>query len=118
MRKFAYAVAWLAVLSTAHAQTFEPAPSYDVLVTFSDGGSQVGTATIKPLSDTTYEFEWHMLGYVIKGFGVRSNDILAASYTWDSAPGVIIYKINGATLEGVFAQKGVATGTERLTRKK
>jgi hypothetical protein len=90
-----------------------------VLVTFLDSeGSQVGTATIKPLSDTTYEFEWHMLGYVIMGFGVRSDDILAASYTWDSAPGLIIYKINGATLERVFALKGAVTGKERLTPQK
>jgi hypothetical protein len=119
MRQFACAVAWLAVLSTARAQTFEPAPSYDVLVTFSDGsGSQAGTATIKPLSDTTYEFEWHMLGYIIMGFGLRSNDILAVSYTWDTSPGMLIYKINGATLDGVFALKGVATGMERLTPKK
>jgi hypothetical protein len=117
MIKFVSVFAFLAMVSTAHAQTFEPAPSYDVLVTGSDG-SEVGTATIKPLSDTTYEFEWHMLGEVLKGFGVRSNDLLAVAYNWGPAPGVVIYKINGTALDGVYALKGVETGTERLTPKK
>jgi hypothetical protein len=118
MRKFVYAFGWLAVLSTAHAQTFEPAQSYDVLLTSSDG-SEVGTATIKSLSDTTYAVEWNIEGEVEKGFGVRSNDVLAVSFNWGPTLGVVIYRINCNILDGVFAFQGVNnSGTERLTPKK
>ena len=122
MTKFVYVFAWLALLSTAHAQTFDPAPSYDVLeickAITGNEASVVGTATIKSLSDTTYAVEWHMQGERLKGFGLRSNDVLAVAYNWGPAPGVAIYRINGNILDGVFAIQGTCSGTERLTPKK
>ena len=51
MTKFVHVFAWLAILSTAHAQTLNLAPSYDALEA-GPGYSRVGKATIKPLSDT------------------------------------------------------------------
>ncbi len=118
MTKFVHVFAWLAILSTAHAQTLNLAPSYDALEA-GPGYSRVGKATIKPLSDTAYDIEWNFDGEVVKGFGMRFNDMLACTFTYGNEPGLVVYKIEGSLLDGVWAVRhGLGTGTERLTPSK
>jgi hypothetical protein len=118
MTKFVHGFAWLAILSTAHAQTLNLAPSYDALEA-GPGYSRVGKATIKPLSDTAYDIEWNFDGEVVKGFGMRFNDMLTCTFMYGNEPGLVVYKIDGGVLDGVWTVRhGLATGSERLTPSK
>lgn len=112
----AVAVAGLATL-TAHADTLTLSPTYQAAGTNTDGSKYTGTVSIKVISETTYAVEWKTGGTVIKGFGMRQGDTLAATYMLEGQPGLVIYKVKeGGTLSGTWAIKGSnGTGTEVLT---
>jgi hypothetical protein len=118
MIKFISAFAFLAVASTVHAEPLNLAPSYDALEV-GPGYSRVGKATIKSLSDTAYEIEWNFDGEVVKGFGMRFNDVLACTFMYNNEPGLVVYKIDASGLAGNWVVRyGNGTGTERLTPSK
>jgi hypothetical protein len=80
-----------------------------------DGSKYTGTADVKVISDTTYTIVWKIGDATYQGFGMRLNDSLAATYTIDGEPGLIIYKVNGDGLTGAWAIRGHdGVGTERL----
>lgn len=109
-------LAFLAVASSASAESLTLAPKYDAVGTNPDGSKYSGTATVQILSDTTFAIQWTINGAVYKGFGMRRNDALAAAYTIDGEPGLIIYKVDGNGLNGLWAIRGEnGNGSERLT---
>ena len=80
-----------------------------------DGSQYTGTADVKVISDTTYTIVWKIGDATYQGFGMRLNDSLAATYTIDGEPGLIIYKVNGDGLTGAWAIRGHdGVGTEHL----
>ena len=92
---------------SAHADTLRLASSYKAVGKNGDGSSYTGTVTIKIISDTTYTIEWNIGGSVTKGFGMRMNDTLSATYMLNGEPGLIIYKVQGdGSLSGIWAIKG------------
>ena len=89
---------------------------YDAVGTNPDGSKYTGTATIKIISDATYTIQWTIDGAAYKGFGMRMNDSLAATYMIDGEPGLVIYRVDGDGLNGVWAIRGHdGAGTEHLT---
>ncbi|MGD1037230.1 MAG: hypothetical protein ABR878_08535 [Roseiarcus sp.] len=113
------AVATFAFLVLAAAASAEPltlASKYDAVGTNPDGSKYQGTATVQILSDTTFAIQWLINGSTYKGFGMRRNDALAATYTIDGEPGLVIYRVDGDGLDGVWAIRGESgNGTEHLT---
>jgi hypothetical protein len=62
-----------------------------------------------------YTIVWKIGDETYKGFGMRLNDSLAATYTIDGEPGLIIYKVDGNGLNGAWAIRGHdGVGTEHL----
>ncbi|HSI14696.1 MAG TPA: hypothetical protein VK961_21770 [Chthoniobacter sp.] len=108
---------FLLALSAQAADVLQLAPSYKAVGKNGDGSSYTGTVTIKIISDTTFGIEWKIGGSVTKGFGMRMNDTLSATYMLDGQPGLIIYKVQGdGTLAGIWAIKGQpGNGSEVLT---
>ena len=102
---------------SAHADTLTLAPTYKAVGKNGDGSSYTGTVSIKILSNTTYAIEWKMDGSVVKGFGMRMDDTLSATYMLEGQPGLIIYKVQSdGTMIGTWAIKGQSgTGSETLT---
>jgi hypothetical protein len=83
-----------------------------------DGTKYTGTVTVSLLSDTTFAIQWDVDGSISKGFGMRRNDTLAATYTTDGKKeqGLIIYQVDGTGLTGLWSYKGESgVGTEHLT---
>ena len=110
------ALAFLAAVTPASAETLTLAPKYTATGTNPDGSKYTGTATVQPQSDTTFAIQWSIGGSVYKGFGMRRNDALAATYTIDGEPGLVIYKVDGNGLDGLWAVRGEnGNGTEHLT---
>jgi hypothetical protein len=108
--------AFLAIATTASADSLTLASKYDAVGTNPDGSKYSGTATVQILSDTTFAIEWSINGSTYKGFGMRRNDALAATYTIDGEPGLVIYKVNGDGLDGLWAIRGEnGNGAEHLT---
>jgi hypothetical protein len=80
-----------------------------------DGSKYTGTANVTIISDATYTIVWKIAGATYEGFGMRLNDSLAATYTIDGDPGLIIYKVDGDGLTGAWAIRGHnGVGTEHL----
>ena len=106
----------LATLS-AQADTLTLASSYKAAGKNPDGSAYTGTVTLKVISDTTYTIEWKIGDSVLKGFGMRQGDTLAATYMLDGQPGLVMYKVQqGGTLSGTWAIKGESgSGSEVLT---
>jgi hypothetical protein len=106
----------LAVPASA-ADTLKLAAHYAAAGTNPNGSSYTGTAEVQILSDTTFAIQWNVSGSVSKGFGMRRNDALAATYMIDGEPGLIIYEVDGqGVLHGLWAIRGHSgSGTERLT---
>jgi hypothetical protein len=116
LRIVAFAVA-VAFATPASSETLRLAARYDVAGTNVDGSSYSGTATVDVISDATFTIRWSIGGSVYTGFGMRLNDTLAATYTLNGKPGLVMYKVeeNGA-LDGLWAIRGQkGDGTERLT---
>jgi hypothetical protein len=62
------------------------------------------------ISDATFTIKWTIR------FGMRMNDSLAATYMFDGDPGLVIYRVDGDGLSGVWAIRGHdGAGTEHLT---
>src|ERR1700687_1394752 len=109
------AVVFFAFVTLAHADSLTLAPKYDVVGTNPDGSKYTGTATVKLLSDTTFAIDWSIAGTHYKGFGMRRNDAVAATYTIDGQPGLIVYKVEGDGFDGLWAVRGQnGSGTEHL----
>jgi hypothetical protein len=122
MKSFAFALAFAfsaltAIAGSAQAKTLTLASTYDATGTNPDGSKYTGTATVEIISDTTFTIRWTIGGAVYKGFGMRMNDALSATYTIDGEPGLVIYKVDSdGTLDGLWAIRGRdGNGTETLT---
>jgi len=113
-------LAFIVVAVAARADTLMLAPTYDVAGTNPNGSKYAGTATIEVISDTTFAIRWEIGSSVFKGFGMRMNDSLAATYVIGGDPGLIIYKVDDSgVLRGLWSVRGHdGSGTERLTPQK
>jgi hypothetical protein len=112
-------LAFLAMATAASAQSLTLSPKYDAVGTNPDGSKYSGTVTLQPLSDTTIAIQWTIGRSVFKGFAMRRNDTIAATYTLNGEPGLIIYKVDGNSLDALWAVRGMSgNGTERLTPSK
>lgn len=113
-------IVFLLVAMSARADTLMLSPKYDVVGTNPNGSKYSGTATIDVISDSTFSIRWSVGGSAYKGFGMRMNDALAATYVIDGDPGLIIYKVDeSGTLNGLWSVRGRnGSGTERLTPQK
>jgi hypothetical protein len=96
------------------------ASTYDEVGTNPDGSKYTGTANVEILSDTTFAIRWKIGNTVYSGFGIRRNDTLAATYTVNGQPGLIIYQVgDDGTLTGLWSIRGQnGSGTDRLTPRK
>ncbi len=110
-------LAFLVVAVAARADTLTLHKKYDATGTNPDGSSYTGTATVSVISDATFTIQWTIEGTTYKGFGMRMNDALSATYMIDGDPGLVIYKVDAnGVLGGLWAIRGRdGNGTERLT---
>jgi len=116
MRRLFCALAFVAVAFPAAAESLTLASTYDVAGTNPDGSKYKGTANVEVISNTTFKIRWLIGGSTIDGFGMRMNDALAATYTIGGEPGLVIYKVQGNGLDGLWAIRGHnGNGTEHLT---
>ena len=100
----------------ALADTMTLAKHYKATGTNPDGSKYSGDVAVDIISDTTFSIVWMIAGTKYKGFGMRQNDALAATYQIDGEPGLVIYKVDGNGLNGSWAIRGQnGSGTERLT---
>ena len=104
----------------ANAESLTLAPKYQAAGKNPDGSSYTGTASVNVISDTTFSIEWKIADATYKGFGMRMNDSLAATYMIDGQPGLVIYKVQSdGSLLGTWAIKGEnGAGSETLTPNK
>jgi hypothetical protein len=110
---------FFAFATVAGAESLTLAPKYDAVGTNPNGSKYTGTVTIKILSDTTFAIQWSIDGTTYKGFGMRRNDALAATYMIDGEPGLVVYKVDGNGLDGLWTVRGEnGNGTEHLTPSK
>jgi hypothetical protein len=111
---FCALTAWV---GSAKAEALKLASQYDAVGTNPDGSKYTGTANVTVISDTTFSIRWLIGGAVYSGFGMRLNDSLAATYTIDGEPGLVIYKVGSTgVLDGLWAIRGKdGSGTETLT---
>jgi hypothetical protein len=108
-------LAFIVVAFPVAADTLTLASTYEAVGTNPDGSKYTGTARVKVISDTTFTIEWSIEGATCKGFGMRMNDTLAATYMIDGEPGLILYKVDGRGLHGLWAIRGRdGNGTETL----
>ncbi len=110
------ALGFLFATLPAQAETMTLASKYAVSGTNPDGSGYKGTADVKVISDTTFSIVWHISGADYKGFGMRLNDSLSATYMLDGEPGLIIYQARDGRMSGLWAIRGQnGSGTETLT---
>jgi hypothetical protein len=108
--------AFLAVATAANADTLTLSSHYSAAGTNPDGSKYTGTVAVQTLSNTTFAIQWTIGGALYKGFGMRRNDALAATYTINGEPGLIIYKVDGNELDGLWSVRGEnGSGSEHLT---
>lgn len=112
-----FALGFAATITPAMADMLKLASTYDEVGTNPDGSKYTGTASVKVISDTTFLIEWKIGGSVYKGFGMRRGSTLAATYTVDGKPGLIMYSVgDGGVLEGNWSLRGDdGNGTDKLT---
>jgi len=117
IRRLLCAIVFLAAALAANAEPLTLASRYDAVGTNPDGSKYSGTVAVNIISDTTYTIEWKIASETYKGFGMRMNDSLAATYTINGEPGLVIYKVDDqGTMRGVWAVRGEnGSGTEVLT---
>lgn len=110
------ALAFFAFVVPASAAPLILASSYDASGTNPDGSKYAGKVSVKVISDLTFVIKWTIAGSTYEGFGMRLNDLLAATYTIDGEPGLVIYKVEGNGLDGLWSIRGHdGSGTEHLT---
>ena len=114
------AVLLLALATPASAETLKLASTYDEVGTNPNGSTYTGTAAVQIISDTTFAIQWTVGNTTFSGFGMRMGDSLAATYTINGQPGLMIYKVGeGGVLNGLWAIRGQnGNGTDRLTPRK
>jgi hypothetical protein len=116
MLRIVCALAFLDIALTAAAETLALASTYAVTGTNPDGSKYNGTAQVKVISSSTFTIKWLIGGSTIDGFGLRMNDALAATYSINGQPGLVIYKLEGNDFDGLWAIRGHnGNGTEHLT---
>ena len=104
------------VASVASAESLTLSPHYKATGTNPDGSSYSGDVAVNIISTTTFSIVWKIGSSTYTGFGMRMNDSLAATYTIEGEPGLVIYKVDGDGLNGLWAVKGQnGNGTEKLT---
>ena len=108
---------FLGLVTPAAAETLKLASTYDEVGTNPNGSKYTGTATIQILSDTTFAIQWTVSNSTFSGFGMRMDDSLAATYTINGQPRLMIYKVGaGGVLNGLWSIRGQnGSGTDRLT---
>ncbi len=100
----------------AGAEALTLASKYDVVGTNPDGSKYKGTADVEVISNSTFTIKWSIRSSTIEGFGMRMNDSLAATYQINGEPGLVIYRVDGNGLDGLWAIRGHnGGGTEHLT---
>ncbi len=101
----------------ARAEPLTLHSAYDVAGTNPDGSTYSGTARIQVISEASFTIHWRIGGATYDGFGMRDGDALAANYTIDGKPGLVIYKVDDdGVFHGVWVVRGDNEGgTERLT---
>jgi len=106
-------------VSARAADVLRLASTYNAVGKNGDGSVYKGTVSIKIISDTTFSIEWKIGNSVIKGFGMRMNENLSATYTLDGQPGLVMYKVqDDGSLAGIWAIEGQpGNGSEVLTPK-
>jgi hypothetical protein len=106
-----------ALAQSASPSSLPLASRYDVDGTNPDGSRYSGALAIEVISNTTYAVRWDIAGAVYRGFGMRMNDALSATYTLDGQPGLIMYEVRpNGILQGIWAVRGQSgNGTERAT---
>ncbi len=111
----AFVFCLLAVPALADSMTL--AKHYKATGTNPDGSAYAGDVSVEIISDTTFSIVWTIAGTKYKGFGMRRNDALAATYQIDGEPGLVIYKVDSNGLDEAWAIRGQNgnRGTERLT---
>jgi hypothetical protein len=117
IRRLFCAVVFLAAVTAANAEPLKLAPKYNSTGTNPDGSKYTGSAVVHIISDTTFAIEWTISGETYKGFGMRMNDSLAATYMINGEPGLIIYHVDDkGILRGLWAVRGEdGNGSEVLT---
>ena len=102
-------VAFLAIAMAARAEPLVLHTKYQVVGTNPDGTKYSGTATIKVISEATYTIRWSIGGAIYE-------DALAATYTINSKPGLVIYRVDDdGVFHGLWVVRGDNDGgTERL----
>ncbi|HEX4408985.1 MAG TPA: hypothetical protein VH206_09440 [Xanthobacteraceae bacterium] len=110
-------LAFVAAAATAQAEPLKLHAHYDAAGTNPNGSPYHGTATIRVVSEATFTIHWLIEGATFDGFGMRTGDALAATYTINGRPGLVVYKVgDNDALEGLWAVRGDnENGTERLT---
>lgn len=104
----------LAIPALADSMTL--AKHYKATGTNPDGSTYTGDVKVEIISDTTFSIVWTIGGSKYKGFGMRRNEALAATYEIEGEPGLVIYQVDGNGLNGAWAIRGQnGNGTERLT---
>ncbi len=108
-------LAFIVIALPAAADSMTLASTYDAVGTNPDGSKYEGMAHVRVISDTTFTIEWSIGDATYQGFGMRMNDSLAASYMIDGEPGLILYKVDGNGIHGLWTIRGHdGSGTETL----
>jgi hypothetical protein len=108
IRIFGAALVFIGISIVASAESLTLAPKYGAVGINPDGSKYTGTATIQIPSDKTFAIQWLIDGVTYKGFGMRRNDALAATYMINGKPGLVIYQVDGDGLDGLWAITGVS----------
>ena len=116
MIRIFFALACLLVAASARADSLTLSNHYGVVGTNPNGSKYTGTVDIQVISDTTFYIDWKIGDAVYKGFGMRQGNVLAATYSINNAPGLVIYNVeNGGVFKGSWALRGQdGNGTEQL----
>jgi hypothetical protein len=116
MIRIVFAFACLLAAASARAETLTLSNHYAVVGTNPNGSKYTGTADVQVISDTTFYIDWKIGNAVYKGFGMRQGGVLAATYSINNVPGLVIYSVeSGGVFKGSWALRGQdGNGTEQL----
>jgi hypothetical protein len=87
-------LAFVVVATLIRADTLTLRSTYDVTGTNPDGSKYSGTAKVNVISGASFTIKWSIGDSTYEGFGMRNDDALAATYTIDGKPGLVIYKVD------------------------
>ncbi len=109
-------IAMLLLAPLASAETLRLLSSYKAVGKNPDGSPYTGAVAVKIISDTTFAIEWRIGDSVTRGFGMRMNDTLSATYLLNGQPGLVMYKVqDDGSLSGIWAIRGQSgNGSETL----